>query len=353
MPNTEPPPPAANRHSPNRVPLEFTSSEAAEITGLTELGLSPGARLADPPSTGGAAITAHGLTKAYKTVTALKDVSIEIAPGEFYGLIGPNGAGKTTLMEILQGLLSPDAGTVRVLGGKPADRSPALLRRIGIQPQSTAFFTRATAREHLETLADIYRVDRRRVGATLETFGLSEAARTRVDRLSGGERQKLAVASAMLHDPEVLFLDEPTAAMDTESRAELVARLHQLRGSGITVLYTTHLLHEAERLCDRIAILDRGRVIANDTPAQLLADSDLPTRLILPLAVGRFDEIASLHEVLEIDLRDGRVELTVRAAGSALAALVELGFDVSDVRIEAATLEDVFLRLSGKESHHE
>jgi ABC-2 type transport system ATP-binding protein len=308
---------------------------------------------AKPPKADSPAIAARGVSKTYGTVAALTDVDLEVAPGEFYGLIGPNGAGKTTLMEIIQGLLAADSGTISILGGRPADRSPALLRRVGIQPQNTAFFTRATAREHLTTLADIYRVERRRVDSTLEAFGLVSAAKTRVDKLSGGERQKLAVASAMLHDPEVLFLDEPTAAMDTESRAELVHMLKGLRAGATTVLYTTHLLHEAERLCDRIAILDHGQIIANDTPAQLLADSGLPSRIILPLEAGRLDRIKSLPEVLEIDLRDGQVEIAVMAAGPALAALVRAGLDVSDVRVEAATLEDVFLRLSGKEHHDE
>ncbi|MDR1295112.1 MAG: ABC transporter ATP-binding protein [Bifidobacteriaceae bacterium] len=295
------------------------------------------------------AIAIRGLRKSYGPKTALAGVDLTVEPGQFYGLIGPNGAGKTTIMEIAEGLRAPDSGAVFVLGAAPGKRSPDVLRRIGIQLQNTAFFTRSKAREHLTTLADIYGVERPRVAELLETFGLVHCAGTRVDKLSGGERQKLAVASALLHRPQVLFLDEPTAAMDAEARAELVRILHGLRGSQTTVLYTTHLLHEAERLCDKVAILDRGRIVADDTPERLLAASCLPSRLVLPSAAGPIESMRRLPGVLGVNIGAEGLVVQVASPGLALEGLVRAGIDVANVKVEVATLEDFFLQLTGSE----
>jgi ABC-2 type transport system ATP-binding protein len=325
----------------------------AATAGLVGWPGSPSARSPLAAVESSAGITARGVRKTYGSRTALDCVDVEVLPGEFFGLIGPNGAGKTTLMEIVEGLQTPDSGVVSVLGDVPARRDPALLRRIGIQPQSTAFFARSRVKEHLTTLAELFGVDRRRVGELLELFGLAGCAATRVEKLSGGERQKLAVASALIHSPEVLFLDEPTAAMDAEARAELVRLLHKIRNSGATVLYTTHLLYEAEQLCDRVAVLFRGRILTTASPAELLARSGLPSKIVLPRAVHQADLVSSLRGVLGIDV--GPDGLIVQADDAALmvTALSRAGVDVEKAQIRQVGLEDVFLKLTGNEYHHE
>ncbi|OSC56280.1 ABC transporter, partial [Streptomyces sp. BF-3] len=192
---------------------------------------------------------------------------------------GPNGAGKTTLVEIMEGQRRADSGTVAVLGVSPWPRNTALLPRLGVQTQASAFFVRLTAREHLATVAALYRCDAAAAERTLASVGLTEQGDTRVDDLSGGQRQRLAIASALVHEPELIFLDEPTAALDPQARRSLwqveptaaldpQARrslwqvLRDLKGQGRTIVYTTHHLDEAEALCDRVAIMVAGRVAA-------------------------------------------------------------------------------------------
>jgi ABC-2 type transport system ATP-binding protein len=216
------------------------------------------------------AIVAHDIHRSYGEVRAVDGVSLTIEAGEFFGILGPNGAGKTTLVEVLMGLRRPDAGSVTVLGLSPWPRNVALLPMVGVLIQAPAFFVRLTAAEHLRTIAALYGVGRERVDEVLTLVGLADRAGTRVDQLSGGQRQRLAIAGALCHDPQVLFLDEPTAGVDPRARRELWALLAGLKSRGRTIIYTTHQLDEAEALCDRIAIIDHGRVVALDTPHALV-----------------------------------------------------------------------------------
>ena len=220
---------------------------------------------------GAAAVLVRDVRKTYGEVRAVDGVSFTVAPGEFFGLIGPNGAGKTTLIEILEGLRRPDAGEVVVLGQRPWPRNLALLPQVGVQTQSSAFFTRLTAVEHLRTVAALYGVGSQRADEGLRQVGLAGKADTRIDRLSGGQRQRLAIATALTHDPRLLFLDEPTAAVDPQARRSLWQVLRELKDRGKTIVYTTHHIDEAEALCDRVAIVDRGRIVALDTPRALVA----------------------------------------------------------------------------------
>jgi ABC-2 type transport system ATP-binding protein len=217
------------------------------------------------------AIEVRDLAISYGELRAVDGISFEVPEGEFFGILGPNGAGKTTTLELVEGLRRPDSGTVSVFGQSPWPRNPALLPRIGVQLQASAFFERLTAREQIHTFGALYGVPARAGDEWLERVGLVEKADTRTEDLSGGQAQRLAIACALVHDPELLFLDEPTAALDPQARRNLWDLLSHLNESGRTVVLTTHYMDEADTLCDRVAIMDHGRILQLDSPANLRA----------------------------------------------------------------------------------
>ncbi|MEU7318270.1 ABC transporter ATP-binding protein [Streptomyces sp. NPDC007083] len=223
------------------------------------------------------AITADGLRKRYGETQAVDGVSLEVTRGEFYGILGPNGAGKTTTMELLEGLREPDEGTAHLLGSPSWPRDPALLRRIGVQLQASAFFERLTAREQIRTFAALYGVEESHADRMLETVGLAEKADTREDKLSGGQAQRLSIACALVHDPELVFLDEPTTGLDPQARRNLWDLLRTLNSSGRTVVLTTHYMDEAETLCDRVAVMDHGKVLRVGPPRALVQELEVDT----------------------------------------------------------------------------
>ena len=227
-----------------------------------------------------AAIRAEGLTKVYGDLRAVDGVSLEVAEGEFVGVLGPNGAGKTTLLELVEGLRRPDGGTVEVLGERVWPRNAGLLPRIGVQLQASAFFERLTAREQIRTFAALYGVSPARADDWLERVGLGEKAASRVEDLSGGQAQRLSIACALVHDPDLVFLDEPTAALDPQARRNLWDLLSGINDSGRTVVLTTHYMDEAEVLCDRVAVMDAGRVLQVGAPADLIRDLGAPARTL-------------------------------------------------------------------------
>ncbi|TDC66457.1 ABC transporter ATP-binding protein [Streptomyces hainanensis] len=302
-----------------------------------------------PPETGGEApppaVVLDDVRKSYGAVRAVDGISFTIARGEFFGLLGPNGAGKTTLIEIMEGLRQADSGRVTVLGARPWPRDTALLPRLGVQTQSSAFFVRLTAAEHLRTVAALYRADRAAVDRTLGTVGLTEQADVRVEDLSGGQRQRLAIASALVHDPELIFLDEPTAALDPQARRGLWRVLSDLKRAGRTIVYTTHHLDEAEALCDRVAIVAGGRVTALDTPSRLVAQSTSATRLLVPAERLTVAAAAALPGVRHAELDGDVVVLETLDAGPLLAEIAEVA-GLQGVRTRTASLEDVYLRLT-------
>jgi len=294
------------------------------------------------------AVEVDGLVKVYGSLRAVDGVSFAVAPGEFFGILGPNGAGKTTTLEIIEGVREADAGSVRLLGRSPWPRDPGLLRRIGVQLQASAFFDKLTAAEQLETFGALYGVPRGRVAEMLELVGLTDKAATPERKLSGGQRQRLSIACALIHDPEIVFLDEPTAALDPQARRNLWEVLRTIQARGATVVYTTHYLDEAEALCDRVAIMDGGTILALDTQAALVRGLDAPTRVVLPvrvldLATGRVLPGADTA-VLDGD----EVVLTTREPARLLTALAEAD-RLDGVSVRTATLEDVFLHLTGRE----
>ncbi|MFD6634192.1 ABC transporter ATP-binding protein [Micromonospora chalcea] len=298
------------------------------------------------PATDDPAIVLDSVSKSYGEVRAVDDVTVSIGRGEFFGMLGPNGAGKTTLIEMIEGLRTPDSGTVRVLGMSPTPRNLDLLPKIGVQTQRSAFFTRLTAREHLVTVAALYGLPPSAADRALKLVGLTDSADIRVTNVSGGQRQRLAIASAIVHDPQVIFLDEPTAALDPQARRDLGQLLRELKAGGKTIVYTTHHLDEAQALCDRVAILATGRVLALDSPRALIARSGVGTRLVVPAGRLSAEQAGRIDGVDGIDFEDGAVVLRTTQTARVLAALgAEGGLD--EVETRPATLEDVYLQLMG------
>ncbi|MFW6693652.1 ABC transporter ATP-binding protein [Streptomyces sp. MAR4 CNX-425] len=222
-----------------------------------------------------AAISVHDLRKRYGDVPAVDGVSFEVRAGEFFGLLGPNGAGKTTTLEMVEGLRRPDEGRALLLGEPSWPRNPGLLRRMGVQLQASAFFEKLTAREQILTFASLYGVSDERADAMLAEVGLTEKAGTREDKLSGGQAQRLSIACALVHDPELVFLDEPTTGLDPQARRNLWDLLRGINAAGRTVVLTTHYMDEAEVLCDRVAVMDAGRILRIGPPAELAAQLEV------------------------------------------------------------------------------
>jgi ABC-2 type transport system ATP-binding protein len=300
-----------------------------------------------------ATITAVGLRKRYGQLAAVDGVDLEVEQGEFFAILGPNGAGKTTTLEIIEGLRQADSGTVTVLGLPAWPRNPALLPRIGVQLQASSFFERLTAREQIRTFASLYRVPPRRADEMLGVVGLAEQAGTQAEKLSGGQAQRLSIACALVHDPELLFLDEPTGALDPQARRNLWDLLRATNAEGRTVVLTTHHMDEAETLCDRVAIMDHGRILRVGPPAALVRQLDSPLRISVEsglLSGEQARELAVAAGGSPEDVSDDGVSLTIatRNPEKVLAGLADRGA-LAGLRVQGATLEDVFLQLTGRE----
>jgi ABC-2 type transport system ATP-binding protein len=293
------------------------------------------------------AISVRGLRKSYGPVTAVNDVSFDVEPGEFFGILGPNGAGKTTTLEMIEGLREPDDGELTVLGVPPWPRNPALLPRIGVQLQASSFFERLTAREQIRTFASLYGVGIDRADQMLETVGLSEHGDVRAEKLSGGQAQRLSIACALVHDPELVFMDEPTGALDPQARRNLWDLLRQINADGRTVVLTTHHMDEAETLCDRVAIMDHGQILQLGPPAALVRGVDSPVRISIESGQLTAAEADLLGEGA---ITDDGVSLTMATRDPAAVLAGLAGKDaLAGLRVQGATLEDVFLGLTGRE----
>jgi ABC-2 type transport system ATP-binding protein len=300
-----------------------------------------------------ATISVRELRKSYGSLTAVDGITFDVQPGEFYAILGPNGAGKTTTLEILEGLRQADRGEVSVLGLPPWPRNQALLPRIGVQLQASSFFERLTAREQIRTFASLYGVGTRRADDMLAVVGLTEQASVRAEKLSGGQAQRLSIACALVHDPELVFLDEPTGALDPQARRNLWDLLRQINADGRTVVLTTHHMDEAETLCDRVAIMDRGAILQTGTPATLVRGLDSPVRISIEpgqLDTAQAAELAVRAGGSAADVSDDGVSLTIatRDPATVLAGLADRGA-LGGLRVQGATLEDVFLQLTGRE----
>jgi ABC-2 type transport system ATP-binding protein len=296
-----------------------------------------------------AAIVVDDIHKAYGKTRAVDGVSLQVAEGEFFGILGPNGAGKTTTLEIIEGLRQPDSGQVRVLGQSPIPRSRAMLRRIGVQIQAWTFFDRLTAREQIRTFAALFKVSAQRADETLELLGLADKANTLTERLSGGQAQRLSIACAIVHSPELLFLDEPTAGLDPQARRNLWDILRDLNVcDGRTIVLTTHYLDEAEELCNRVAIMDHGRILRADSPATLIRDLGGVTRISLPAQALAVEQARKLFPDATVDADDQTLRIRTTEPASVLAELASREA-LSGLSVHGTTLEDVFLSLTGRE----
>jgi ABC-2 type transport system ATP-binding protein len=295
-----------------------------------------------------ATISVQDLRKSYGSMTAVGGISFEVEQGEFFGILGPNGAGKTTTLEMLEGLRQPDDGHLTVLGLAPWPRNPALLPRIGVQLQSSSFFERLTAREQIRTFASLYGVPASRADEMLGVVGLDEQAGTKAEQLSGGQSQRLSIACALVHDPELVFMDEPTGALDPQARRNLWDLLRQINADGRTVVLTTHHMDEAETLCDRVAIMDHGEILQLGAPAALVRGLDTPVRITVESGLLPAADARALTPSAEVS--DDGVSLTIatRDPAAVLAGLADR-HALAGLRVQGATLEDVFLTLTGRE----
>ena len=295
-----------------------------------------------------ATISVQNLRKSYGSMVAVAGVSFEVEQGEFFGILGPNGAGKTTTLEMLEGLRKPDDGQLTVLGLPPWPRNPALLPRIGVQLQSTSFFERLTAREQIRTFASLYGISTRRADDMLGVVGLDDQADKKAEQLSGGQSQRLSIACALVHDPELVFMDEPTGALDPQARRNLWDLLRQINADGRTVVLTTHHMDEAETLCDRVAIMDHGEILQLGAPAALVRELDTPVRISIESGQLTAASAQALSPVAEVG--DDGVSLTIatRDPATVLAGLADHRA-LAGLRVQGANLEDVFLTLTGRE----
>ena len=305
-----------------------------------------------PATATDAVIRVTDLKKYYGEVRAVDGVSFEVRPGEIFGLLGPNGAGKTTTVEILEGLREPDSGEVRVLGLDVAKNADALKPRIGVSLQTAAMYPKLTVVELIDLFRSFYPKSRP-TDELIEALGLVERRTAQSKDLSGGQRQRLAVALALVNDPELVFLDEPTTGLDPAARRALWTLIEDLRASGTAVLLTTHYMEEAEILCDRIAIMDHGKVLEMGTVEQLVSNH-FKERAV------RFDSNPTLDSALleplpgvtSVAIDDTDTLVYTKDVGATIGALLTAaegrGVEPQNLGIRRASLEDVFLALTGR-----
>jgi len=303
----------------------------------------------------GAALRVSHLRKAYKDVVAVDDLELEVRPGECFGLLGPNGAGKTTTMEICEGLTPADSGEVELLGMHWNSHAAELRQRLGIQLQETQLSEKQTVAETVRLFRSFFR----RGPAPSEVIALvqlEEKRHARVGALSGGQRQRLALACALVGDPDLLFLDEPTTGLDPQARRQLWELIERFKSAGRTILLTTHYMEEAERLCERVAIVDRGKTIAMGTPRELIAS--IGVEHLVEFSTGAserpFDRapLERLDGVREVREDNGGMRMQVTELHRAVPALLDelrrQGVPLTELRTHSASLEDVFVALTGR-----
>jgi ABC-2 type transport system ATP-binding protein len=303
----------------------------------------------------GAALEVHNLRKTYKDVVAVDGLELQVRLGECFGLLGPNGAGKTTTIEICEGLIAADSGDVEMLGMRWDSDSGRLRQRLGIQLQDTQLSEKLTVFETVRLFRSFYHAGPSPAEA-IALVQLEEKQNSRVGTLSGGQKQRLAMACALVGDPDFLFLDEPTTGLDPQARRQLWDLIEEFKLAGRTILLTTHYMDEAERLCDRVAIMDHGKIIALGTPRELIAS--IGVEHVVEFSAGAASKtlaISALREiegVREVTVENGSVQLQVtelhRAVPALLAELNRQGLPLTELRTHSASLEDVFVTLTGR-----
>jgi ABC-2 type transport system ATP-binding protein len=334
------------------VPLEPTATPATPAASATPVQASGQVAVAGAgPDMPGTVIEARELSKRYDQVVAVDGVSFSVQRGEIFGLLGPNGAGKTTTLEMLEGLTDIDSGTALVLGTDIEHDAIAVKRRIGVQLQATALPSFTTVAESIDLFRAFY--DQTRDTADLlEEFDLVAQAKQITTKLSGGQQQRLSIALAMVNDPDVVFLDEPTTGLDPQARISLWGFIERFRARGKTVMLTTHYMEEAERLCDRVAVMDMGHVVALDTPDRLVARYGPGTTITYTSSRADATTLRTLDGVDSADVDGVTVRVRTHAPETVLAQLLHPvgggAADVTNLRVERGTLEDVFLAITGR-----
>lgn len=297
-------------------------------------------------------IEVNDLRKSYGDTKAVAGVTFAVAQGEVFGLLGPNGAGKTTAVECMLGLREPDSGHITLLGMEHGANSREIKERVGAQLQTTGLYPRLTVRELVDLFGNLF-PKAHPTESVIEMVGLQEKAKTPSKNLSGGQKQRLAVALALVSDPDLIFLDEPTTGLDPQARRGLWDVIRELQRAGKTVLLTTHYMEEAEQLCDRVAVMDHGRIIALDTPEALINQHFQETAIEF-VAVGDppREALAALPGVTQTLFENGRPTLYTTDVPRTMAGLFELVTEgtltFKDMTVRQATLEDVFLKLTGR-----
>lgn len=301
------------------------------------------------------AIEVRHLHKSYGEVVAVDDLSFEVNEGEIFGLLGRNGAGKSTAVESIAGLVRPDRGEVRVLGLDPRRDRRRLLPKLGVQLQSSALHWSLTVRELVRLYRTFYKTGAE-PDELIAVLGLEARRDVRFDKLSGGEAQRLSIALALVGNPKVALLDELTTGLDPEARRQIWSLMSSLRTAGVTILLVSHLMEEVERLCDRVALIDHGRIVAEDSPAGLVSQAGLGQRVRFRSSAP-FDKtvLASVSEVTSVEVDSAQV--TVHGTGELLqavsTALVRAGVVVTETRLFRPTLDDAFLALTGRSLQEE
>jgi ABC-2 type transport system ATP-binding protein len=320
----------------------------------SDVSLSAASESALLDASGSSIVSVRKLTKRYGGLTAVDGISFDIQRGEIFGLLGPNGAGKTTTLEILEGIRKADSGDVIVDGLDIRRHRRAIQARIGVQLQATTLFDDLSVRETIALFGSFY-PHALAPDALLAEVNLQEKARAKPQDLSGGQRQRLALALALVNDPDLLFLDEPTTGLDPQSRRLLWDTIERLRERGKTIVLTTHFMDEAQILADRIAILDGGHIIAQDTPARLIATLGAAATIegiLDPAAAVRPDELRSLAAVTEARESGERLLIYTESLETTLPELLRLtsarGARVEQLQVHSPTLEDLFLKLTGR-----
>jgi len=305
-----------------------------------------------PASNTEAIIDVRGLVKHYGALTAVDGVTLKVMTNEIFGILGPNGAGKTTTLEMVEGLREPDAGSITIAGIDVVADPAAVKRVIGVQLQSIALFDHLSARELIQLFASLSGGDssRGRADELISLVSLDEKADSYADQLSGGQRQRLSIALALVNDPAVIFLDEPTTGLDPQARRNLWDLIRHLRDSGKTVVLTTHYMEEADVLCDRVAVMDHGQIIACDTPLALIQSLDVVASI--NARVNHPLNIDGLPGALDASAVDDQITVSTRDVPLTLSALLarasEQGIQLQNLSTSQATLEDVFLTLTGR-----
>ncbi|MBE3114565.1 MAG: ABC transporter ATP-binding protein [Actinobacteria bacterium] len=299
-----------------------------------------------------AIVEVKNLCKSYRKIKAVDDISFKIYKGEIFGLVGPNGAGKTTAIECIEGLRKPDSGSLKVMDLNPTSNGRTLRNSIGIQLQESQLPARLKVWEAISLFSSFYK---KNIESTplLKELGLEEKKSSYFDKISGGQKQRLFIALALLNDPDLIFLDELTTGLDPQARRVTWNLIIDIRKRGKTIFLTTHFMEEAERLCDRVAIMDHGKIMALDTPQNLIRNISMETRLIFNIT-GSFelDTLKTIESISKYEKSGDNIIVhghDKRMVKDTVNFLVNNNIDFHDLKTEQATLEDVFLTLTGKE----